>query len=291
MMRLPAAAALATAAGLVFVVGCSGSANESSQPALSADEVAERYGYDRDSAELTPSFALVSQYKDPRDGYARDLVAHDCMKGVADYHVVSLTPPEGAVFDVRTAQTRFDVDVASKYGYKALYLAPRISTTVIDGEITPAIGAKLRECGRVNDERLGAPPEKGINSIESAGWNAAPDAPRVQAAAEEWVACMSDVGVVDLPADPRKMPTESVVGATDPSNPLAQYVPSAREIEVAVADAECRESSGYTKAFFDAQVDAELTAIGADVESFEAVRAEYVDYGQRVDEVIAEFGG
>lgn len=276
-----------------LVAGCSDSGTAKNDEVLSAEEVAARYGYEPASATLTPVFALVPQYKDPRDGYARDLLAERCLEGVVQYNAVDPSAEESLI-DRRTHQLQFDEEIAQQWGYPVLRLPVTADSAVPDDvEITTEIHEKMVACGQKADERLGVVPERLLSGIESAGWNAVAGDDRVEDASEAWVSCMAPVGVIDLPDTPDQMPSASVVKPpVDSAGNIidAQVALSEREREVAVADARCRVESGYTAAVLQARVDAELAAIGRDPEGFEASRHDYEEYAAGIDEVVAELG-
>lgn len=279
----------------VVVAGC----DASSDTALTADEVAARYGYDVATAVTTPVYALVPQYRSPDDGYARDLLARRCLQGVVDYPAV---PPgsaagstPGPVADARTGEVAFTEEVAQQWGYPWLHVQAG-SGAEAGSEVTPAIQDAMVACGAQTDDRLGQAPERAVADIEAAGWTAVTAAPDVQQAVAAWRTCMAPAGVVDLPGDPHDMPSASVVSVT--ANQDAQGaetdagpVPiSDREREVAVLDARCRAQVDYDGAVLRARAGAELTAIGRDVEGFEAARRAYEGYEAKVDAVITELG-
>jgi hypothetical protein len=262
---------------------------------LSAEQVADRFGYDRATATMSPVFALVAEYRDPRDGYARDLLARRCLAGVVEYRAV---PPEKipTFFDPRTAMPVFNEKVAATWGYPQYRATPSVDTAVPnDVEITPAIMSAMEACGAKADARLGTPPEADLKGIEIAGAEALDGNAQVKDAATRWRTCMAPAKVGDLPTDPGEMPSASVLTPGSETEledgtrvPNPKVSASAREREVAVLDAQCRETSGYDQAILQARADAELAAIGRDVAAFEAARAAYVAYGKKVDAVIAE---
>lgn len=261
---------------------------------LTGDDVAARYGYDAETATSSPVYALVPQFADPDDAYARHLLAARCLDGVVEYRVV----PPGSTTDIvdpRTLQLIFTVEVAESQGYPYLRHDPAaaVSSGVPgDVEITDEVHAAMVACGAEADERLGRPPEVLLNDIEAAGWEAVEDDEAVRTATDAWVTCMAPAGVVDLPSDPHEMPPPSVVGGAvhDDLDPRGSVALSDREREVAVADARCREQVGLQRAELLARARAELAAIGRDVAAFDAVREEYVQYQAGVDEVIAQRG-
>lgn len=259
--------------------------------------MADRYGYSLDSASETPVFAIVAGYKDSRDGYARDLLAQRCLQGVVDYRPIRLGE-QSSVFDERTGQPIFNEQIAARWGYSALRLNPPSDGAVGDDvEITPALRAAMEACGKEADERLGRPPSRPLEAVETAGWEALSSSKELGDAAARWRECMQPAGVIDLPTTPEEMPSPSVLtpgseignGAGD-LLAAEDVPPSAREIDVATLDARCRVDSDYTATRLRVRANAELAAIGRNVEEFDAARQEYVAYMQEVGEVIAELG-
>jgi hypothetical protein len=238
---------------------------------------------------------LVPEYKNPNDGYARDLLGRNCLAGTVDYLVV---PPgtSNSIIDERTGQLIFNESVAGQLGYPSLRASVNEPDTAIpDGvTITQPIKAAMEACGKKADERLGLPPEGALSSVESAGWTALSSSDKVRQAGLDWKKCMEPLGVVDLPDSPRSMPSRSVIpsDAVDKDGNVtgSSPSPSARERDVAVADARCQEQVGFNHAELEVRADAELAAIGKNIEGFESARTQYKTYEAGVDKVIAELG-
>lgn len=291
-MRFPSRALTACVLGIgAFATGC-GSPSTPASDGLTGTEVAARYGYDLASATLTPVYALVPEHRNPRDGYARDLLARQCMDGIAEFQVVPPRPDSDRGFESRTGQRIFTEEIAAEWGYQ---LPPRTIPVVRpDAETwTPAVEEKGLRCGERTRERLGLPPERLLNEIESSGWAAVATSDEVTTAAEEWRECMAPAGVIDLPDRPHEMPSASVVSPMSPQEqdqPPGSIVPSAREREVAVMDARCREEADVDGVELRARAKAELVAIGRDIDAFESIRRDYQEYDARIDQVIEELG-
>jgi hypothetical protein len=292
-MRFPSRALTACALAIgTLATGC-GSPSAPASDALTATEIAARYGYDLASATLTPVYALVPEHGDPRDMYARNLLLRQCLEGIAEFQVIPPTPDLDPGFDPRTGQRIFTEEIAAQWGYQLP--PPTIPIVRPDAETyTPAVEERGLRCGERTRERLGLPPERLLNEMESAGWAAVETSDEVTAAAEEWRACMAPGGVSDLPASPHEMPSASVVppmSAEEQDQPPGSIVPSAREREVAMMDARCREEADVNGAELRARAEAELTAIGRDIDGFESVRRDYQEYNAKIDQVIQELGG
>jgi len=80
--------------------------------------------------------------------------------------------------------------------------------------------------------------------------------------------------------------TDFGYGRGDEPIPPEGVRPSRREVEVAVADAECRESSGLSLARYRAEVTAQLAAIEADEGALERLRVVIDEHQREVEAVI-----
>lgn len=249
-------------------------------------EMAARYGFDIESATQTPAFALVPEYQDPRDMYARLLLAQQCMAGLLEYHVEPPRPSTAAdVFDSRSGDKRFNEQIAAQWGYHAPPPDLSTQTSEVSGASSATIDAKRAECGAQARERLDDPPAAPLGRIVQAGWDALAVNDAVADLAAEWRACLAPAGVIDLPDSPEGMPSPSVAPPNDEGGTA-----STREREVAVIDAQCREKVGYPGAVLRARTEGELSAIGRDPEGFDAARLEYQKYAKGIDQVIQELG-
>lgn len=293
---------------MVLVAGCSsesqGDGKHSPAPSeagLSPEAVAERYGYDEASAQMTPVFELVPNYNDERGTVALDLVMRDCMADVVELSVAR--PSEDPqYFEPRTHQARKSEELAAQWGYAAHYPALVLPEDPANTDAarahreevlaTPEAQSTLLECQSRMKERLPQPPMDSMATIESAGWSAADVDPTVIESAKEWHACMEPAGVIDLPEDPMLMPSPSIreAGGIEMVPDSAPPPASQWEKDVAVADFRCRESSGWTQARWNARIQGELTAIGQDLQGFEAARLAFAEWGTKLDSVMAELG-
>ena len=80
--------------------------------------------------------------------------------------------------------------------------------------------------------------------------------PKVRAAAQRWRKCMAPQGIADLPEEPQmaqSVATKFGLGQPDGDDTATDTNVSAEEIKLAVADAKCREQSGYEQLVYDLQ--------------------------------------
>jgi hypothetical protein len=162
----------------------------------------------------------------------------------------------------------FDERLAAQYGY---HNSPDLAAkpddewnSLRDAALSSADQEKLNACQTQAYEELpGA--QVDANVVSSFEWNAAAEVDQddqVIASAERWNECMTPLGIPDLPAAPSAMPTASQAErfGFDGEKALG-LTPAADEVDQAVADARCRESSGYSEAYYLAEWDAQVAVL------------------------------
>lgn len=93
--------------------------------------------------------------------------------------------------------------------------------------------------------------------LNNAAFEGARDDPTVTATWDDWRGCMQDARVGDVASDPSGMPTLEMADRFETLD--SSTSPTADEIEIATADARCRESSGYRAALYEAEWQRQLT--------------------------------
>ncbi|MDQ1129424.1 hypothetical protein [Microbacterium sp. SORGH_AS_0888] len=119
--------------------------------------------------------------------------------------------------------------------------------------------------------------------------------PAVTAAAARWRECMEPLGLAALPEDRHDMPTPELsaefgltpFGLPDPSAG-ARSVPSAKEIEIAVADATCAESSGYSETLYETTWNLQAHIVETERATLDRVRQDVVAQKEAAQRIIAE---
>lgn len=245
--------------------------------------------------------------------YARGLLAQTCMSeaGFNDYEILTTPSAPYPATQPHDNGTLFNVAIAQAYGYR---MAPdpgyKPSWEKIDlgeGSYWDSKPAAFREqLDRCNDEirpRLFGEPgtqavDPGINEEDSFlsrlnRFTVDTSSPELQAAASQWRDCMAPQGIADLPEEPW---TPTIRSEMPPSlqtrfdyHPTGD--PSADEIAVATADAQCRESSGWTHLLYEATWDQQaafITAHQTDVDTYLAQKEAEVE---KLRQIITEAGG
>lgn len=110
----------------------------------------------------------------------------------------------------------------------------------------------------------------------------------VKAAAERWRDCMKPQGISDLPETPESMPSHGLDAKYGIPDDL-EGPAAAGEIDVAVADAKCRESSGYTKAFYTVRWNETARLYRENYDELLRVREKLRKHDAAVQKVIDEY--
>lgn len=232
--------------------------------------------------EYVPSLA---QHR--KETFLRMVLAQECLaeRGMS----VPVPRPSFDDGGDRGVRDRFTPEIAAAYGYR--------SPLSIDGTDTsnPWIAYQLRP---VSDEYIAAEqdcydtvdiPEfdgEMLNyalTFSNAALVGALSDDDVLAAAAEWRTCMSGLGIEDLPETPYEMPSESLAaeyGVYQTPDAGDEIVITAEEREMAVTDANCRETSGYAEAFYQANWDRQVRLLAENATGLK-------EMGERIDEVDA----
>lgn len=230
--------------------------------------------------------------------YATMLLVRECLAPSGVDLPVAWQPTDEAAYLVETANpSRFPVltpEIAGEWGYRAPR-EPGLPDASRDEFLrvamsTPGFDALYDGCLDEAEQSIPQRPREWSNHltglVNQAGATASADGAVTDADAQ-WKACLSEKGYASLPDSPlgeEWMPTTALQeqlgivryeGAADGSaeNPL-----TAVEIELAVADAECRESVGWSEARYQAEWAAQAGLVAADADALargaEEVRAD-----------------
>lgn len=114
----------------------------------------------------------------------------------------------------------------------------------------------------------------------------------VKAAAAKWRTCMLPQGVSGLPDSPVEMPTDDIrqqLQGSDSSSGRSGSAPTAEEIKVAVADANCRRSSGWDQAMYSAQWSLLLARMQKQSSQVEQASSMIAKVQQSADKILAAY--
>jgi len=286
------------AAGALVLAGCSGSDGGETS---AASDVADMF---------TPA---IDSWVMPLDSFhenlafktqvASDLVMRACMQEQGyDYPGPFLDPDRAATATQNSWQWRlFDEDIARTWGYsqEMRILDPdrlRSDRALVDALAEEAPDA-VATCRERTDSAIPPDDETAVNprALGAAALRATVQDADVRASVARWQECMAPQGIPDLPDDPiAEMPTPSLLtrfGRPAASDELVEVTVGAEEIEVAVADARCRESSGYARTFYEEEWDRELEVVADNIDALERYRDANARRSAELDRVIAANGG
>ncbi len=245
--------------------------------------------------------------------YASDILVDQCMSnaGFDDFEVLTISSAPFPETQPHGNATLFNVEIAQKYGYRMApdpgYKPSRENIDLHGGGYydnkPEAFKNQLYTCqDEVQLELSGPRPtaevpvdEGGNIPIESQlnRFTVDTSSPQLQEAAAQWRTCMAPQGIADLPQEPwateirREMP-ESLQTRL---NFQLTGQPSADEIAVATADAQCRESSGWTSLLYEATWNQQAAFIAAHKAEIDTVVANNDAEAERMRGIIREAGG
>lgn len=179
----------------------------------------------------------------------------------------------------------FDREIAEKYGYhdasmlpEFAYVDPGDSFGVLIQQFGEPAQAAFDSCSAEFDGLLAS---DASSDDKSSMWLSVEAAHQVESSGAladvrgAWRKCMEPQGVPGLSDGPEDFPliamTES--GLDLSGDGVARSAPTPREIELAIADAECRDSSGYSQKRYDLEWEAESKLLDANRAHLEEERA------------------
>ncbi|WP_350257932.1 hypothetical protein [Scrofimicrobium sp. R131] len=235
---------------------------------------------------------------------AEQWLMRDCMaEGGWDYRVaVDASAPLAETTSVSWARL-FTPELAAKYGYRRAP-DPRYP---LEDEIEAKGGLDSDQPQGFLDRRdvcfdqvreelkqAGAPEEPSeTEQAVSGGYNvlfrdAITD--EVHQAATRWRECMAPLGIVDLPEEPwtagaMSMPP-SLMNAWGWTSSFGK--PSADEVRIAVHDANCRETSGWSEALYESQWDLAEKFVEDNKPALDALLQQHDEYIKKYQQIIAD---
>ncbi|KHK97630.1 hypothetical protein LK09_10485 [Microbacterium mangrovi] len=188
----------------------------------------------------------------------------------------------------------FDVEIAQKWGYhdapKPDPESARRWEEFVDStnsyESGPTFEKKFSSCLRkVRDPRSLQVSDQAnyVMGLKSQAIDVANTKPAVRESLKGWRKCLADQYSFAVPAIPQDMPPKPL----DKKFKSSGSVASAEEIELAVADAKCRDSSGWAAALYRAEWDAETTLVNENRDKLDRIRTEAVAFRKKMLAVVA----
>lgn len=239
---------------------------------------------------------MVTRVQSQRESYATTLLTQECLNQKGYVHEVPAMsfvddPDDRGIRDV------FTPDVVSKYGYHSpSLLRPQdrawqayTGRAMSDEEAAAVDGCihSLLDAGFVRYENQVLNFASGL--AQSAYTGALQD-PKVKKVAKAWQECMAPKGVADLPDDPSGMPSTSLstrFGLSHVPEAGTALTVTQDEIALAVFDAQCRKSSGYEQARYNAEWSRQVTLMSENITALEDVKLKITEIDKSLSEVIA----
>lgn len=282
---------LAVACAVALTVAAAAGCGDDRSPAIDASRFPDnRQLYALPLDQIATDNVVLSDY-------AENLLVRPCMqKAGFQWPVPAVDANASPSATLNDAGRRlFDVDIAARFGY---HRAP--SNQPNAGQIselnTRSLSSRestsLQRCSGQARKRLPRPNARLVFSLSSAAYEASKADAGVVARARTWRACMAPRGVSDLPAAPTEMPSPSLLRrfGLEPGPAGGSTAPTPDEIRLATADARCRESSGYARAFYASERARQLKLIASNEDALARVEEAYTRHSRQVRDVIAQSG-
>jgi hypothetical protein len=235
---------------------------------------------------------------------AEQLLIQSCMQEKGYSWSVLVTSVDGKPGESWNPVRRklFDRELAKKYGYRnsnelAFSAADAQQWTDFDRanrKVGASASTQVDTCLSAARRQIGVSggrsPYDLAEQLASVAYSDALDSKDVHDAARAWQKCMADVGVPDLPESPTDMPPDSVSapGGVDygaaPNQPITV---SEEERRVAIADAGCRETTGYSEALYTSEWDAQASAMTSRADDLARYGAEAKKQQRAAEKVVA----
>jgi hypothetical protein len=240
---------------------------------------------------------LLSDAQLTKAAYAEAIMIHECLADIGIDRPVPYVDIDAAYGSNVAVRSWFDLTIAQKHGYHdPSQERPAGLKAWDDFQLQAWTSAEDAAFLKCRDDPAADPPEYSntlmnfTSGLAAAAFSGAGKDPDVLDAAARWHECMAGVGIEDLPRTPIEMPSDSLrqrfeVGASI-DGPVTG--PTAEEIDMATADADCRDSSGFTEAFYDALWTRETSLLLDNESALTDAGAEIDEITARIDEVIAE---
>lgn len=233
--------------------------------------------------------------------YAEQLLIAKCLeaqgyKWPVPWQDTEFPPPE-TVNDA--ALKIFNSDIARRYGYHDAPAANPVDAlawaefTAWTNSYDPddEFRSRFEACGEEARSEKTVAGADGLNYVASLEMQARDEISSddsVRDAARSWRACLSDLVTFDLPTDPwSEMPPTTMAQEFGLFGSHLTEAASSEEISVAEADAQCRESSGYAEARYQAEWAAQEILVRNNRDKLDRIRDEAVAHMDELKTVIA----
>ncbi len=225
--------------------------------------------------------------------YARNLLTQECVtpQGV-DYPVYPVdTNAKGPATASEAGRRFFNLSIAQNYGY---HYAPTerfdraLANEIVSHQFTEAELSIIEPCLRSSMSSIG---DGSTLARELARRVTITDDPRVVSAIGAWRTCIESKGILGV-ENPGAMPGPELAeqfNLAQAADPDAQ-APSQAELDVAIADAECRSSSGYEAAEYEVTFELQAELAQQNRRELEKALGENSEASSAAREVVERIG-
>ena len=277
---------------LMLLVGAMGACS-SGRPASNTDTLSSQYRKNEAQWALPLDSYEVGL---SRLSYAGNLLTSACLKAKG---IVWAAPPEIPQPPNRNAAGRlvFNLALARRLGYRGIAPGSKPPTPIRDPIMhSAAEDREVTKCLQRTNQELGD--AQGISLNEDLGGaaydEAKADLGTVKRAAA-WKACMRPMGFSDV-TTPWDMTTPTMDRAfgriQDPRTGLPrQLTATPAEIKVAVFDAKCQISTGFSHYFYETEFNKQIELIAQNRDALSRLAAKVQAQNAKVQSIIAKNGG
>lgn len=289
---------LAAAAILVAAAGCAADTPVDAAPTSHDNVTGVEKSIETWALPLDPFVLTDKMIK--KSNYAAALVIADCLDERGTPLPVPYVDFDSAYEGRETTRTTLTEAIASEYGYHLPQEIIPAQVMAWEAYRTADIGSVMEtasdECGMSLQAKIPGYSSEMMNfssMFVGSSYEGALLDPAVQDAASEWKTCMAPAAIEDLPDLPTDMPSASIrarftTSPTTGDDPTPSEI-TREEVQLALTDYACRESSGYQQAFYDALWEREANAYEQNAEAFDAMLDKIGQMSERIDATITEF--
>jgi hypothetical protein len=254
-----------------------------------------------------PLDRYLSPFPDPLSD-ARQVLLQDCYGKAGMDWKVAIDRPGSRPGESWNGVHRklFDVDLAKKYGYgnsREVAQTPAETQAWLDADrhnrsVAENAGELAQRCLDQASQALGesdsSSPFELAEELAFEAYDEAFSRDEVKKAVGKWHACMVDLGLADLPAEPTLMPPPSIDGQAGsgvdevPVSGVGRDVPSS-EVRVASVDATCRDSSGYAAALYQSEWELQAQAVADNADHLKRYRVQADELLATADAILEEY--
>ncbi|BDZ49651.1 hypothetical protein GCM10025867_18920 [Frondihabitans sucicola] len=233
------------------------------------------------------------------EAYAEQLLVGGCLESQGISWPVAYQPEQadGNGNTASNGRTLFSSDIAQRFGYhqaRTIDLPGFEKAREIEEvprELSASEDEAFTQCLRQARQKMGTEDPLPQLSQEFAvePYDESERSAPVRAAAKKWVTCMKPLGISDLGSSPSEMPSDSLAkrfGLAGDGNTSPK--PHSDEIAIAVKDASCRTSSGWTHVLYDTEYERQLPVVAKHADELNRLRIQIKARQERVHQVIAD---